>query len=791
VTSAGVYNYAYDNDGNLTSQTDTATGITDTYTYDYRNRLISDITTNSSDVVTQSVTYTYSAATDQLISETVNNGEGTLTSKTWFIYDTNGNLLMTLGGDGGITSRYLFDPDGNLLAQEDVSSGNGAGTVYWALEDQDGSVNDVIDSGGDVLNNIVYDSFGNVASQTSTDSAYALTVGYADMMTAGGGNTLYFDPNSGEFYNPTMGGYISVGDGSSGGGGGGASNPYTYGGNSPVTSSASGPAGQGGGGNGWSGGGFSYSTGNFTLDPLGGGGGGGGGGNGGGWMPFPIVFPQMNLPLVGLGAVAGTDPNTPPPQPTDTQSSSVSIFSGIITGLINTIGGLVMSPPTYGGVNNSIYFGSQGGTGGTPTSPNLYDAVPDINYLVYNSASDNSSVNWLVFHPGQGGQIQLAGDAKSPGTPVRAGTNSLNPFDYLGGFLKNAGGVVGSILSIPLQVSGEGIKHGMGVGGAIAGTVSPSAGAAISGGGNQIGNAVQGAGTNIKQGIDGAAVAADQIIKQAPAAAASGAGAIVSGAGNLFKSIEGFGLRISGALFGPSGHPAPRALSPQEKAELLEYAKMARAVYDEGNGKQAEDIGHWHRVDGGRNKSNLAWRLYYNKETHKYVLVFKGTEGFSSLGDWVANFFQAIGFSTDQYNEAIALAQQYRWLYGANLEIVGHSLGGGLAAAAALSTGPKGAHATVFNPAGVNAATLSDSKQDLSNANAQIKSYVVVGEILTSLEDNWLWLLFGILPHAPHSNGAMTTLNPQNGPPNSILGDEVKLHGMDSVIDAIKAAPTK
>jgi hypothetical protein len=74
--------------------------------------------------------------------------------------------------------------------------------------------------------------------------------------------------------------------------------------------------------------------------------------------------------------------------------------------------------------------------------------------------------------------------------------------------------------------------------------------------------------------------------------------------------------------------------------------------------------------------------------------------------------------------------------------------------------------------------------KEMGNDQSQCRYWPTV----PGLEDCWLWLLLWKLPHAPHSNGVMTTLNPKDGPPQT-LEDEVQLHVMDSIIDAIGAAP--
>jgi hypothetical protein len=48
-----------------------------------------------------------------------------------------------------------------VLAEETA-----AGDTHWALTDHQGSVRDVIDDGGAVLNHLVYNSFGQVTSES-------------------------------------------------------------------------------------------------------------------------------------------------------------------------------------------------------------------------------------------------------------------------------------------------------------------------------------------------------------------------------------------------------------------------------------------------------------------------------------------------------------------------------------------------------------------------------------------------------------------------------------------------
>lgn len=81
------------------------------------------------------------------------------------------------------------------------------------------------------------------------------------------------------------------------------------------------------------------------------------------------------------------------------------------------------------------------------------------------------------------------------------------------------------------------------------------------------------------------------------------------------------------------------------------------------------------------------------------MLAFAGTNG---KHDWPTNMRQAFGTSSPQYEQAILLARDYA--SEGNIHFVGQSLGGGLAAAAAIHTGRT---ATIFNAAGLHPNTLN------------------------------------------------------------------------------------
>ena len=219
--SDGTYNYIYDNEGNRTSRTNIATGEVTSYSWDYHNRLTNVVTQNSSGAVTESVAYTYDAY-DRRIAKVIDaDGAGPATVTTErMVYDGN-NIALTFDGTGAQTHRYLYGPGvDQVLADETPTS------VNWALVDNQGSVRDVIDSNGQVLNHIVYDSYGQVTSETnaSFDFRFGYTGRERDRETGLQYNRArYYDPSTGAFIGQDPIGFAA-----------GDANLYRYVGNSPL-----------------------------------------------------------------------------------------------------------------------------------------------------------------------------------------------------------------------------------------------------------------------------------------------------------------------------------------------------------------------------------------------------------------------------------------------------------------------------------------------------------------------------------------------------------------------------
>ncbi|NQY66062.1 MAG: DUF2974 domain-containing protein [Alteromonadaceae bacterium] len=142
--------------------------------------------------------------------------------------------------------------------------------------------------------------------------------------------------------------------------------------------------------------------------------------------------------------------------------------------------------------------------------------------------------------------------------------------------------------------------------------------------------------------------------------------------------------------------------------------KMSKAVYD----VTTDDIGEY-SIDGYKlknvytdNESGMKAALFVDA-ANQGVLAFAGTSP-TSLSDWSANLIQAFGGTSSQHTAAFKLASTLYDASGGNLSFTGHSLGGGIAAAAAIRNGGS---ATVFNAAGVHSNTLGGAS--LSNGSVR------------------------------------------------------------------------
>lgn len=184
-------------------------------------------------------------------------------------------------------------------------------------------------------------------------------------------------------------------------------------------------------------------------------------------------------------------------------------------------------------------------------------------------------------------------------------------------------------------------------------------------------------------------------------------------------------------------------------------------------------------------KSGFDASFYRDPQGH-VVLAFAGTD---EGKDWKHNLGQGLGFDDPQYRQSIELAKKAKVMLGDDLILTGHSLGGGLAAAAALASDTP---AVTFNASGVHNKTLERAGLDPKEAKAYaaeglIRSYAVKNELLTYLQEDSFPLKYA-MPDAPGHRITLPDPEPlgvfERLVPGRMLMHRLDLHYIDAVMQA-------
>jgi hypothetical protein len=182
---------------------------------------------------------------------------------------------------------------------------------------------------------------------------------------------------------------------------------------------------------------------------------------------------------------------------------------------------------------------------------------------------------------------------------------------------------------------------------------------------------------------------------------------------------------VSGCVVAPNN-----AGNPNWTAQDRLAAGYAKAVYgqDGVTGGLLKQMGIPYNP-----KDGFAAALYQGPDG-KYYLAMRGTEPLT-WADWKANLTQGLNISASQYNQANSLATMVYFALGgtgnaggapSNFVLVGHSLGGGLASAAANNTG---VNAITFNAAGLS------EQYNNGYLSGDIRAHYIRGEILSTAQD--------------------------------------------------------
>jgi RHS repeat-associated protein len=160
---------------------------------------------------------------------------------------------------------------------------------------------------------------------------------------------------------------------------------------------------------------------------------------------------------------------------------------------------------------------------------------------------------------------------------------------------------------------------------------------------------------------------------------------------------------------------------------LYEAAELAHHIYEGRPGKKLP--GGWAMVEEPyeNKKGSLRMGVYARVGVDgktEYVIVNAGT---ADLVDWKNNFQQPFGKSRDMWDSINYAKNFVAKNSNANITFVGHSKGGGEAAANAIATN---CNAILFNPSPIN---FHAYKLNSSTYTGKMTSYVVKGEILYNI----------------------------------------------------------
>lgn len=199
MTSDGTFNYAYDNEGNLFSKTEIATGKVENYFWDHRNRLTKvEYRNTAGGALTKVVTNSYDVYNQRVMKQVDTNGDGTFDRTERYVWD-GGEISLVLDQNGNVLHRFLHGPAiDQIFADESSVDG-----LLWDLTDNQGTVRDVVNNSGTVVNHLTYSSFGKITSESNT--AKTPFFGYTGRDWDKDLNLQY---NRGRWYDPKAGRWL-------------------------------------------------------------------------------------------------------------------------------------------------------------------------------------------------------------------------------------------------------------------------------------------------------------------------------------------------------------------------------------------------------------------------------------------------------------------------------------------------------------------------------------------------------------------------------------------------------
>lgn len=256
-----------------------------------------------------------------------------------------------------------------------------------------------------------------------------------------------------------------------------------------------------------------------------------------------------------------------------------------------------------------------------------------------------------------------------------------------------------------------------------------------------------------------------------------------------------------------SADPKVRAAADRFSRDIksAEHARLAEHVYNPSNpaptgwNNISNDPAALSRYGLTQNELNIPGTNFRAQvyepnsavfgDTMRPAVVFQGTSG---TGDWGANIRQGLNMESAYYQRAVGIGNVLH-ATNSNVDIVGHSLGGGLASATSQAGGFP---ATTFNAAGLHSRTVPGYGVVRGNPR-MVNAYRVDNEILTSSQEGgWKSSLVAAamgpvtaLTHAFGTWMAPDGIGNKFALPGS--GTPLARHGMDQVIRGIEGEKTQ
>ncbi|MBI3350153.1 MAG: tandem-95 repeat protein, partial [Burkholderiales bacterium] len=222
VLSDASYSYTYDAEGNRLTRTETATGVITRYSWDQRNRLVAATVSDAQGSLLNSQTFRYDAFDRRIERSEDADGAGAGTAVTEHLMNDGSQVALVLADSGAVQQSFLYGSGMDQVLMER----HGA-TQTWSLADHLGTVRDVTDASGNLVDHLRYNAFGSITGQSNTGAAprfsytgreFNATLGLYDL------RARWYDPAGGRFISEDPSGFA-----------GGDANLYRYAGNNPVT----------------------------------------------------------------------------------------------------------------------------------------------------------------------------------------------------------------------------------------------------------------------------------------------------------------------------------------------------------------------------------------------------------------------------------------------------------------------------------------------------------------------------------------------------------------------------